>query len=50
MTSPFGPPHVLAIVPCVAGRPVSEVAREYGLDEAAIVKLASNENPPGVPR
>ncbi len=29
------------------GKPVSELAREFGLDEAAIVKLASNENPRG---
>ncbi len=31
----------------VAGKPVSELAREYGLAEADIVKLASNENPRG---
>ncbi|PMY01557.1 histidinol-phosphate transaminase, partial [Pseudomonas sp. GW460-13] len=33
----------------VAGKPISEVAREFGLDEAGIVKLASNENPLGMP-
>ena len=32
-----------------AGRPIDEVAREYGLDPANIVKLASNENPLGMP-
>ncbi|MDR1303601.1 MAG: histidinol-phosphate transaminase [Verrucomicrobiales bacterium] len=29
------------------GKPIEEVARELGLDPAAIVKLASNENPLG---
>jgi len=29
------------------GRPVDEVAREFGLDPASIIKLASNENPLG---
>ena len=28
----------------------SEVAREFGLDEAKIIKLASNENPLGMPQ
>ena len=27
------------------GKPIETVAREYGLDPAAIAKLASNENP-----
>lgn len=40
-------PHVKAIAPYVPGKPISELAREYGLDESAIVKLASNENPLG---
>ena len=29
------------------GKPIETVAREYGLDPAAIAKLASNENPFG---
>ena len=29
----------------VAGKPIEEVARDFGLDPAAIVKLASNESP-----
>jgi histidinol-phosphate aminotransferase len=29
------------------GRPIEEVARELGLDPAAVIKLASNENPLG---
>ncbi|WP_454751713.1 histidinol-phosphate transaminase [Cupriavidus necator] len=45
----FGPDYVRAISPYVAGKPISEVAREFGLDEAGIVKLASNENPLGMP-
>ncbi|WEF35760.1 histidinol-phosphate transaminase [Pseudoduganella chitinolytica] len=45
----FGPTYVRAIAPYQAGKPISEVAREFGLDEASIVKLASNENPFGVP-
>ena len=45
----FGPDYVRAISPYIAGKPISEVAREFGLDEASIVKLASNENPLGMP-
>jgi len=41
------PPYVRAIAPYQPGKPVSEVARERGLDEAGIIKLASNENPRG---
>ena len=41
--------HVRAIAPYQAGKPIEELAREYGLDPAQIVKLASNENPLGVP-
>jgi histidinol-phosphate aminotransferase len=48
--SKFGPDHVRAIAPYQSGKPIAEVAREFGLDEAAIVKLASNENPFGVPQ
>ncbi len=51
---PAAPPlatleHVQAIAPYQAGKPIEELAREYGLDPAKIVKLASNENPLGVP-
>ena len=49
MSKQFGPEYVRAIAPYQAGKPISEVAREFGLDEEAIVKLASNENPFGVP-
>ncbi|MGZ3180972.1 MAG: histidinol-phosphate transaminase [Telluria sp.] len=47
--SQFGPDYIRAIAPYQAGKPISEVAREFGLDEASIIKLASNENPFGVP-
>lgn len=47
--SQFGPDYVRAIAPYQAGKPIAEVAREFGLDEAKIVKLASNENPFGMP-
>ena len=50
MTSKIGLKHIHAIAPYVGGRPISEVAREYGLDESKIVKLASNENPLGMPK
>ena len=43
------PSYIRAIAPYVGGRPISEVAREFGLDEHKIVKLASNENPLGMP-
>ncbi len=49
MSTQFGPDYVRAIAPYQAGKPISEVAREFGLDEAKIVKLASNENPLGMP-
>jgi histidinol-phosphate aminotransferase len=49
MTTQYGPSYVRAIAPYVAGKPISEVARKFGLDEARIVKLASNENPLGMP-
>ena len=43
------PEYVRRMAPYQAGKPISELAREYGLDEAGIVKLASNENPLGMP-
>lgn len=43
----IAPPHVRAIAPYQPGKPISELARELGLAEADIVKLASNENPLG---
>ncbi len=45
--SGLAPAHVRAIAPYLPGKPISELARELGLNEADIVKLASNENPLG---
>ena len=41
------PSYVRAIAPYQPGKPVSELAREMGMPEESIVKLASNENPRG---
>lgn len=41
--------YVRAIAPYQAGKPIEELAREHGLAPESIVKLASNENPLGVP-
>ncbi|MDS1141967.1 histidinol-phosphate transaminase [Pusillimonas sp. SM2304] len=43
------PDYVLSIAPYQAGKPIEELAREFKLDPASIVKLASNENPLGMP-
>ncbi len=44
----WGTGYVRSISPYVGGKPIAEVAREFGLDPARIVKLASNENPLGM--
>ena len=44
----LSPSHVRSIAPYQPGKPISELARELGLDENKIVKLASNENPRGI--
>jgi histidinol-phosphate aminotransferase len=41
------PRYIQAISPYIPGKPISDLAREFGLDEASIIKLASNENPLG---
>ena len=43
------PPYVRAIAPYQGGRPIEEVALELGLAPESIIKLASNENPLGMP-
>jgi histidinol-phosphate aminotransferase len=43
----LAPGYVRAIAPYQPGKPISELAREMGLEENEIVKLASNENPLG---
>ena len=42
------PSYVRSIAPYQPGKPISELARELGLKEETIVKLASNENPRGI--
>ena len=42
------PEYVRQIAPYQAGKPISELAREYGLQADRIIKLASNENPLGI--
>ena len=46
--SELAPDYIRAIAPYQGGKPISELAREMGLNEADIVKLASNENPLGI--
>ena len=36
------------VTPYEPGKPIEEVAREFGLDPNEIVKMASNESPLGV--
>ncbi len=43
----LAPANVRAIAPYVPGKPIAETARELGIDEARILKMASNENPLG---
>ncbi len=42
---PIIPDYIRNIAPYVPGKPIEELAREYGIDNA--IKLASNENPHG---
>ncbi len=42
------PDYIRAISPYVPGKPISQLAREMGIAEERIVKLASNENPRGM--
>ncbi|HLS87409.1 MAG TPA: histidinol-phosphate transaminase [Burkholderiales bacterium] len=44
----LSPSYVRSIAPYQPGKPISELARELGLKEETIVKLASNENPRGI--
>jgi len=45
--SELAPEYIRAIAPYQPGKPISDLAREMGLDPSRIVKLASNENPLG---
>ncbi len=44
----LSPSYVRSIAPYQPGKPIAELAREMGMEEASIVKLASNENPLGI--
>jgi len=44
----LSPSYVRSIAPYQPGKPISELARELGLKEEGIIKLASNENPRGI--
>ncbi|HZP87130.1 MAG TPA: histidinol-phosphate transaminase [Burkholderiales bacterium] len=44
----LSPSYIRSIAPYQPGKPTSELAREMGLEETSIVKLASNENPLGL--
>jgi len=44
----LAPGNIRAISPYQPGKPISELAREMGLAQESIVKLASNENPLGM--
>jgi histidinol-phosphate aminotransferase len=43
----LAPENVRKIAPYVPGKPIAETARELGMKEADILKMASNENPLG---
>ena len=43
----LAPENVRKIAPYVPGKPIAETARELGLRESDILKMASNENPLG---
>jgi len=43
----LAPANVRAIAPYVPGKPIQETARELGMPEADILKMASNESPLG---
>jgi len=43
------PAHILAIAPYQAGKPIEELVREFGINPHDVIKLASNENPLGLP-
>ena len=43
----LSPDYIRRLSPYVPGKPIEELAREYGLAQSGIIKLASNENPRG---
>ena len=47
MTADLAPEYIRSIAPYVPGKPIAETARELGIPEADILKMASNESPIG---
>jgi histidinol-phosphate aminotransferase len=43
----LAPENIRGIAPYIPGKPIAETARELGIPEADILKMASNENPLG---
>ena len=43
----LAPDYVRAIAAYVPGKPIAETARELGIAESEILKMASNESPLG---
>lgn len=43
----LAPKELRALTPYEPGKPIEEVAREIGIPESSIIKIASNENPLG---
>lgn len=41
-------PYICDLTPYQPGSPIEKIVREYGLDPASVIKLASNENPLGM--
>ena len=45
----LAPAHISALQAYIPGRPIDDLVREFGLKPEQVVKLASNENPLGMP-
>ncbi len=45
----IAPNHIKEIQPYIPGKPIDDLVRELGLKPEQVVKLASNENPLGMP-
>ncbi|WP_243478059.1 histidinol-phosphate transaminase [Orrella daihaiensis] len=45
----IAPEHIKQIQPYIPGKPIDDLVRELGLRPEQVVKLASNENPLGMP-
>jgi histidinol-phosphate aminotransferase len=45
----LAPAHISALQAYIPGKPIDDLVREFGLKPEQVVKLASNENPLGMP-